>query len=657
MSDTELSYAQQSPSREAALPAHDSKPQFDVDNADALAALTFLEQDDETPAPSQQRKSSLPPTPTPPAVPEVVQLAPSSAGTSGLADSQIRSSFAPSKQAAERKAKTQAQQAAHQAAVNRPGKANGRGRTQQRDRGAWNDSSDEEEDEEDEEDDDDADSDGEPRTSRAAGSRADQDSASGSVAHSAIARGEYQTAGGVSPARSAVGVSPSAYPSGPGSAPRPPRDLPQVPGQRLNGEKFGASVQVFDVMSDTVLAGEQEDYLAPQPRRLVSDQYSEAGRRSVYPDGARRGVSPQPHIRPPPEHAYGPPRQSIWTQVLESGKPDPTNNNARDTFVQIEPPSQTMTKAFAPHGLLSAGLQDKQDRSAKRQEELARETGASLINVPNKPPPPQTGLLGAVSAHERERKREGGLGAALTEREREKRVAEERQRKLDDYQRQQLDQMQQGGGMFGGMGMPQFGGYNPMMANPMMMGMNPMMAGGWGYPGMMPGLSPQHMFAAQQAAAQAYQQAMMAFSVAGSQVGGDHGGPSPLNPMMTGGSMGMGGMDPRLSMMSMPMMNSGMGMNPGMHGGISPMNTGMGGGMNPSMGMGMGMNPMGMGMGMGMGGSVGPQMTGSGFDSRVSPGIEGNSQGLGDLTNHGQRPSPAQNSPMGTESGEEHRNP
>ena len=92
-----------------------------------------------------------------------------------------------------------------------------------------------------------------------------------------------------------------------------------------------------------------------------------------------------------------------------------------------------MTKAFAPHGLLSAGLQDKQDRSAKRQEELARETGASLINVPNKPPPPQTGLLGAVTAHERERKREGGLGATLTERERERRLAEERQRKLDEF--------------------------------------------------------------------------------------------------------------------------------------------------------------------------------------------------------------------------------
>ncbi len=35
------------------------------------------------------------------------------------------------------------------------------------------------------------------------------------------------------------------------------------------------------------------------------------------------------------------------------------------------------------------------------------------------------------------------MGAALTEREREKRIAEERQRKLDDFQRQQLDQQQQ----------------------------------------------------------------------------------------------------------------------------------------------------------------------------------------------------------------------
>jgi CCR4-NOT transcriptional complex subunit CAF120 len=338
------------------------------------------------------------------------------------------------------------------------------------------------------------------------------------------------------------------------------------------------------------------DYLGPQAPRFVSDQYSEAGRRSLYPDTARQQAS-QAQMRQPEFNNVGAARQNMWSQALErdtsAAAPEPT----RDTFVQIEPPSQTMTKAFAPHGLLSAGLQDKQDRSAKRQEELARESGASLINVAHKPPPPQTGLLGAVTAHERERKREGGLGATLTEREREKRLAEERQRKLDEYQRMQLDQMQQGGTMYGGMGMqPQFSGFNPMMS-PMMMGMNPMMTGGYmGFPGMM---NPQHMFAAQQAA-QAYQQAMYAFSTAGSQVGGEGGSPgAAMNPMMTGNGMGL---DPRMSMM-------GIGM-------LSPSMTGMGQGM-----MSPGMNPMGMGMMGGMG--MGPQMTGgSMFDPRFLSGNE-----------------------------------
>lgn len=312
----------------------------------------------------------------------------------------------------------------------------------------------------------------------------------------------------------------------------------------------------------------------------------------------------------------GAPRQSMWSQVLDPKNPDPT----RDTFVQMEPPSQAMTKAFTPHGLLSAGLQDKLGRSAKRQEEMARETGSSLINVQLKPPAPQTGLLGAVTAHERERKRDGGIGATLTEREREKRVAEDRQRKLDDLQRQQLEQMQQGGSMYGGMGMP-FPGYNPMMGNPMMMGMNPMLTGGWGYPGMMPGMNPQ-LFA-QQAAAAAYQQAMMSFSTAGSQVPDQPGAAQQMNPMMTGGGMGF---DPRFSMMGMPMMGMSpqmTGMNPQMAG-MNPQMTGMGPqmtgmnpqmtGMNPQMG---GMTPNMMGMG-GMGG-IAPQMTGgSAFDARYS---------------------------------------
>jgi len=69
-----------------------------------------------------------------------------------------------------------------------------------------------------------------------------------------------------------------------------------------------------------------------------------------------------------------------------------------------------MTKAFSVHGLPFAGLQDRQEGSAKRPEEVTQDTGASLVGVPMRPPPPQMGLLGAVSAHERERKREGGLG-------------------------------------------------------------------------------------------------------------------------------------------------------------------------------------------------------------------------------------------------------
>ena len=318
----------------------------------------------------------------------------------------------------------------------------------------------------------------------------------------------------------------------------------------------------------------------------------------------------------------------MFSAVLDAGRdpamPSTQNNNQRDTFIQMESQSETMTKAFTPQGLLSAGLQDKQDRSAKRQEELARETGASLINVPSKPPEPQVGLLGAISAHERERKREGGVGATLTEREREKRVAEDRQRKLDELQRQQLEQQQQmAQGMYP-MSMYGMGGLTPQMT-----GMNPMMNGGGMFPmGGNPSMyfnpmmnpmmmNPQHMFAAQQAA-QAYQQAMIAMSTAGSQVGGDGGGMGGGSPNNGGGSpapmMGNMGYDPRMSMMS--------------------------------MGMPMGM--MGMGM-QGMGSPMGMQMTGNsnqgGFDPRFSlgPNAFDGSPNMGNF-NAGLAPGSGQNS-------------
>lgn len=345
-------------------------------------------------------------------------------------------------------------------------------------------------------------------------------------------------------------------------------------------------------------------------RRNTSDQYSEVARRTYHEEGTSK-------FKTQVEESLPGPNRQVWSQVLDPGRPvgRPQQEQSREPFVQLEP-SETMTKAFAAQGLLSAGLQDKEDRSAKRQEELARETGASLINVPGKPPPPQSGLLGYVTAHEKERGRSGGLGATLTEREREKRVAEERQRRFDEHQRQQLDQVQQGMSMYG----TPFG-YNPMM-NPMMMnmmGMNPMMAGGGmapmmtgggmnpmmsGFPGMMGGFSPQHMFAAQQAA-QAYQQAMTAFSAAGSQVGGEGAGAPAAVP--AGGNGGAGTALPPTN----GLQNTGLGaMNPAM--------TGYMGGFDPRMSMfGMGM------MGMGMGGQMplGAQMTGmSNFDPRASPG-------------------------------------
>lgn len=571
---------------------------YDDPAGEAYAALTYL---DLTDADVGTESSTVPLSPKiePLHVKHAERASNSSPQQPGPATGDAmpyKSSFAPTNKAAERKLKAQAQQAAAHAATHRPGRANGK--RKMKNAGAWESSEEEDEEEEEEEEDDDMDSDGQKPMARGLQSHQGLSSSANSL------RPQIQTTQpGPNDYFQDVPPTPSHL--------RPARNLPVPPNRGQTGDFHPAQ---------------------PMPRRQASDQYPDPSRRTHYEDGTpirTQAEFPQP----------GAARQTVWSQVLDPGRtpgraPQPDQPSNKDTFVQLEP-SETMTKAFTPQGLLSAGLQDKEDRSARRQEELARESGASLINVPNKPPPPQTGLLGAITAHERERKREGGVGAALTEREREKRLAEERQRRFDDHQRQQLDQMQQGGSMYGGqfgfnpmmMGMnPMMGmtpmmtgnGMNPMMGggmNPMMTGggmapFNPMMTGQMGYPGMMGGFNPQHMFAAQQAA-QVYHQAMMAFSAAGSQVGGEGGNgggaPSQVNPMNTG----IGGMNPGM----------GVGMNPAMGGGM--------GGYDPRMSM-MGMPMMGMGMGMGMGVAspqmntqmpLGMQMTGmSTFDPKSSPG-------------------------------------
>ena len=150
----------------------DQRQHYD-DNSDALAALTFLERDEANavrrpPPPPQETRHPTSDTEPDPYDAPPVYVTPSDGGgdvlqENGSFGAKYKSSFAPSKQATQRLAKSQAQQAAHQAAVHRPGKAggtNGKGKRRVRQDG-WAESSDEEEEDEDD-DDEDVDSDGDP---------------------------------------------------------------------------------------------------------------------------------------------------------------------------------------------------------------------------------------------------------------------------------------------------------------------------------------------------------------------------------------------------------------------------------------------------------------------------------------------------------------
>jgi len=532
--------------------------QYDEGTFDALGALAALSFAEAPPEPVK------PQHPLPPPIPNE-EGAPTESESDAPSGTQGRSSFATGSKAAQRKAKAQAHQAATQEALHRPGRPNGK-KAGKKPAGAWG-SSDEDDDEE-EEDEEDEEDEAPPRSNTRTPSNIDHGQSSSIVSPqprqfynqaSQPSMGDYTA---YSPAQS-DGVQAQ-------QQQRAARMLPQLPDMARGQSPYqpqGSSRQS---------SGTDHRHLDPH--------HDPRGRR-MYDDQPR---SLSPHRAPPPQLASGPSRP-LWSTVLDPGHDQKTANEK--TFVTIEA-NETMTKAFTPQGLLQAGIQDKQDRSARRQEELARETGASLINVPHKPPPPQSGLLGAITAHERERKREGGVGARLTERERERRMAEERQRKFDELQRQQFDQMSGNGhgGSGGAMEMytPANGGYpmmNPMMMNPMMWGMNPMMMmGGYGMPPMgmggMPGvpqMTPQQMWAAQQAAMQAYQNAMVSFSQAGSDAGN--------GAEETGGGGSGGGGDataaggPR-GMSPMPGGWGGMGMMPGMMPGMVP-------GMMPGYGMGM----------------------------------------------------------------------
>ena len=114
-------------------------------------------------------------------------------------------------------------------------------------------------------------------------------------------------------------------------------------------------------------------------------------------------------------------RQSMWSGVLDHNY---VNNNAyqSERFIQLNDENMNSDhQKFAPFGLLQAGMNNKMNKTAKAQEKYARDYGVGMILPPTKVPDPQYGLLGQIADYEKDRKRVGGLGALLTERDRERR--------------------------------------------------------------------------------------------------------------------------------------------------------------------------------------------------------------------------------------------
>lgn len=200
--------------------------QLEDPDADALAALTFLERHDDVPpvapvpsAPTAVTSSQ--PQQQPPAIIEPEARSPSPESENA---SVYKSSFAPSKNAMQRKAKSEAQQAAHEAATHRPGRGTGKAMSKSKAAGGWGDSSEEEEEEEEDDEEEDVDSDGQPVAPR------DDRSVSNYAASANNHRSQYSSPRGPSPLASGDASSYQAQPHA-----RPPRNLPPVPPPRVQG--------------------------------------------------------------------------------------------------------------------------------------------------------------------------------------------------------------------------------------------------------------------------------------------------------------------------------------------------------------------------------------------------------------------------------------
>ena len=373
-------------------------------SADALAALSFV---DAMPSPGK---------PDPQATPSAVPRPPLAATQPAF-----RSSFAPTQSAIDRKERAQEAEKRKEHVMTRPGKAGGGKKSK---KAAWSASSEEDSEGDEQEDSEESDTELQPPSRPGSNYSSRPGSRTGRTGSplSGVQRLGTPPSRLTAQEQSTLGRgAPVARPPLPAeqSHARVPRNLPPIPGMRNSTFEHPRSSS----MTLNGGPGSQFSSASQQPPHDRATSWTGAPQTNE-PTGytpANQDLNQMGTSRPV-QQTRSSARQNMWTSALDAPHAPPEESNPNGKFITLEPSAQ-MTKAFTPHGLLQAGLQDKEDRSAKKQQEIAKETGASLLNVPNKPPEPQTGLLGAITAHERDRKAAGGLGAALTERERDRRLA------------------------------------------------------------------------------------------------------------------------------------------------------------------------------------------------------------------------------------------
>jgi CCR4-NOT transcriptional complex subunit CAF120 len=373
----------------------------DLGTADAIAAMSFLDNNASPPPPAVR---ALPPQPPP------IQTDFDNDDSAPAPDAapNFPSSFGPGKQAQERRAKLEAAQEQRQQVLTKPGRSKkgvSGGRATKKKASNWDASSEEDEDEEEEDDDASVDSNPVNNHQRVNSQPTSQPQSQASSRPSTI---------GGRPLPPQPGNQQQLHPSqnldprhsqyqNQQRQPSPQRQLsPNYPQQQQQQQSYPQQRQPSPNRQTSPYQQshhqpEYSDLAPPRPsyanedgggRRTSSGYEFSAGGGSQGGHGGNRASSytnwesdnqqiHQPAPRPAQtdrERARG----SLWTTHLENphgGQAEPAQEN--DKFVQLEP-NERLTKAFNPNGLLGAGLEDRHDRSAKVQEQLARESGSSL---------------------------------------------------------------------------------------------------------------------------------------------------------------------------------------------------------------------------------------------------------------------------------------